>query len=182
MMRLGDIATIGIGHGQTICKAAHRRGLRRDAEATGNARRVIGCPLFRRTRPAWEIYIRYAAAASTHDVANGLSQTARTARLSRGSRRSDRRWGRQEACVAFVTLYATRMATTIKLRACPYCASENLSLATLDSNQLQFVAVTCSGCGAMGPRANVTDPAGHAEFLWNQRFGLLLSIGPLRRR
>jgi hypothetical protein len=51
----------------------------------------------------------------------------------------------------------------------------------LSHEQTQFVVVTCSGCGAMGPRANVTDPPGHAEFLWNQRFGLVLSIGPLRR-
>src|SRR5207248_11557414 len=70
---------------------------------------------------------------------------------------------------------------SINLRPCPFCASANLTVATVGSEQTQFVVVTCSGCGAMGPRANVTDPPGHAEFLWNQRFGLVLSIGPLRR-
>jgi len=70
---------------------------------------------------------------------------------------------------------------SIDLRPCPFCASTHLTVATLGDDETQFVVVTCSGCGAMGPRASVTDPAGHAEFLWNQRFGLILSIDPLRR-
>src|SRR5207302_9799139 len=94
--------------------------------------------------------------------------------------RSRRVCGKNVASVAVVILSPLPMPS-INLRPCPFCASRNLTVATLGSEQTQFVVVTCSGCGAMGPRANVTDPPGRAEFVWNQRFGLVLSIGPLRR-
>ena len=58
------------------------------------------------------------------------------------------------------------------LRPCPFCANTNLTVARLGYERKQFVVVTCSECGAIGPRANATDPQGHAEFLWNQRFGV----------
>jgi len=70
---------------------------------------------------------------------------------------------------------------SIDLRPCPFCAKTRLTVATLDYEHTQFIVVTCSACGAMGPRANITDPTGHAEFLWNQRFGMVLSISPSHR-
>src|SRR5439155_10050129 len=103
-------------------------------------------------------------------------------RVPCGSRRSDCQRPRQEPCVScFCHLHTLIAMRSIDLRPCPFCANTHLTVATLVHEQTQFVVVTCSGCGAMGPRANVTDPAGHAEFLWNQRFGAVLSIGPLRR-
>ena len=96
--------------------------------------------------------------------------------------RSRRGCGKNLACVECVLPLPPRYPMpSINLRRCPFCASENLTVATLGFEQSQFVVVMCSGCGTMGPRAEVTDPPGHAEFLWNQRFGLVLSIGPLRR-
>jgi hypothetical protein len=82
-----------------------------------------------------------------------------------------------------ISCHPPRLPTigSIDLRPCPFCASTRLTVATLGEEQMEFVVVTCTGCRAMGPRANVTDPPGHAEFLWNQRFGLVLSIRPLRR-
>jgi hypothetical protein len=35
------------------------------------------------------------------------------------------------------------------------------------------VAMVCTECGAIGPCASADDPPGHAEYLWNQRFGML---------
>ena len=58
------------------------------------------------------------------------------------------------------------------LRPCPFCANERLTVATFGNEQTRFVVVTCTECGAMGPRAVSTDPSGHAEHLWNQGFGV----------
>jgi hypothetical protein len=102
-------------------------------------------------------------------------------RVPRRGRRSDRRRVRQEPCVSGVIVSTLTPMPSADLRPCPFCASTHLTVATLGHEQTQFVVVACSGCGATGPRANVTDPSGHAEFLWNQRFGVVLSISPSHR-
>ena len=56
------------------------------------------------------------------------------------------------------------------LRACPFCANEKLTIAYADSGRT--IVVMCSECKAMGPRASHTDPTGHAELLWNSRYGV----------
>ena len=57
-------------------------------------------------------------------------------------------------------------------RACPFCANTRLTVTTFGDKRTPFVAVVCSECGAMGPRASASDPPGYAEHLWNQRFGV----------
>ena len=52
-----------------------------------------------------------------------------------------------------------------------FCANDQLTVATFGNEQTQYVVVACSECGAMDPRASTSDPPGHAEHLWNQRFG-----------
>ena len=57
------------------------------------------------------------------------------------------------------------------LRPCPLCANERLAVANVGNDKRRLTVVPCSECGAVGPRANADDPPGHAEHLWNQRFG-----------
>jgi len=61
---------------------------------------------------------------------------------------------------------------TIELRPCPFCAHDAPTVATVGNEQLLFFVVTCGECGAIGPYAANDDPPGHAEHLWNPRFGL----------
>ena len=58
------------------------------------------------------------------------------------------------------------------LRPCPFCANDRLTVATFGNEQVVYTVVTCTECGAMGPRASGDEPPGHAEHLWNQRFGV----------
>jgi ribosomal protein S27E len=64
-------------------------------------------------------------------------------------------------------VYGYAVPTDFDLSPCPFCANVALTIATFGHEQAQFVVVTCSECGAMGPRASGGDPPGHAEFLWN---------------
>ena len=57
----------------------------------------------------------------------------------------------------------------IDLRPCPFCANHKLT--TVYASGGRVVIVKCDECGATGPVATGTDPSGHAEFLWNQRYG-----------
>jgi hypothetical protein len=67
-------------------------------------------------------------------------------------------------------LYAFPMIETA-LRCCPFCANENLVVVTFGSVAAKSTAVTCPECGALGPRASADDPPGHAQHMWNLRFG-----------
>jgi len=103
-------------------------------------------------------------------------------RVSIGGRQSDPPGLRQELCVrGLCHLHALPPMPNTDLRPCPFCANTQLAVSTLHYEPTQFVVVTCSKCGAIGPRAKVTDPSGHAEFLWNQRFGVVLNIGSSHR-
>ena len=60
-----------------------------------------------------------------------------------------------------------------ELRRCPFCANEHPSVAAVGrSDKVERVAVVCAECGAFGPMASADDPPGHAEYLWNQRYGV----------
>ncbi len=56
------------------------------------------------------------------------------------------------------------------LRPCPFCA--NASLIVVHADGGRTIVVMCSECKATGPRATNTDPPGHAEDVWNTRFGV----------
>ena len=57
------------------------------------------------------------------------------------------------------------------LRRCPFCYSDNLTIATATDDENATVAVVCLECGATGPKGNASDPPGHVEYMWNQRWG-----------
>jgi len=57
----------------------------------------------------------------------------------------------------------------VDVRSCPFCA--NVKLTTVCASGGRVVIVKCDECGATGPVATGADAAGHAGFLWNQRFG-----------
>jgi uncharacterized Zn finger protein len=56
------------------------------------------------------------------------------------------------------------------LRACPFCANEKLTVVYADSGRT--IVVKCNECGAHGPLATNQDPPGHAESMWNLRYGV----------
>ena len=60
---------------------------------------------------------------------------------------------------------------TITLRCCPFCANETLTVASVIIEIGEVRCVKCPECGARGPLATGSNPPGHAEFLWNQRYG-----------
>src|SRR3954466_944677 len=47
----------------------------------------------------------------------------------------------------------------IELRPCPFCAHDKPIIAAIGDDDLQFIAVTCPECGAIGPRATSEDAA-----------------------
>jgi hypothetical protein len=57
------------------------------------------------------------------------------------------------------------------LRPCPFCAHDEPVLAAFGRDAVERIAVICPECGALGPMATADDPPGHAEHLWNSRFG-----------
>lgn len=61
---------------------------------------------------------------------------------------------------------------TTDLRRCPFCDSSDLTVATATDDEITTVAVVCLECGATGPKGNASDPPGHVEYMWNQRFGV----------
>jgi hypothetical protein len=61
------------------------------------------------------------------------------------------------------------MVVTLPLAPCPFCAHESPLLAALGDDRVRYVAVLCSVCGAIGPRATGEDPPGYAEAMWNER-------------
>ena len=59
------------------------------------------------------------------------------------------------------------------LRRCSFCANAHLTVAAVGhGDKVERIAVVCTECGAFGPMASADDPPGHAEFLWNQRYGV----------
>ena len=73
-------------------------------------------------------------------------------RVRCGGHRSDRQRTPQDACVSGVCHpHKLNAMRRINLRTRPFCASTHLTVAMLRHEQTQFVVVTCSGCGAMGP-------------------------------
>jgi Lar family restriction alleviation protein len=62
--------------------------------------------------------------------------------------------------------------TARELRPCPFCANDKPVVVQSEQELADIVVVVCHECGAVGPHATAEDPAGHAEFLWNQRFGM----------
>jgi len=66
--------------------------------------------------------------------------------------------------------YPRRMDTG-DLRPCPFCDGRQLVVARVTDDDRVSIAVVCLECGASGPRADGDDPPGHAEFLWNSRYG-----------
>jgi hypothetical protein len=56
------------------------------------------------------------------------------------------------------------------LRPCPFCANDKLTIVHADGGRT--ITVMCSECKATGPRVTHTDPKGHAEHLWNLRYGV----------
>jgi hypothetical protein len=57
------------------------------------------------------------------------------------------------------------------LRLCPFYANLTLKIVVAPENKREPRRVTCTECGAMGPIAWTGDPPGHAEYLWNLRYG-----------
>jgi hypothetical protein len=57
------------------------------------------------------------------------------------------------------------------LRSCPFRADEKPVLSAGGWIRVEAVAAICPKCGALGPMATGDDPPGHAERLWNSRFG-----------
>jgi hypothetical protein len=58
------------------------------------------------------------------------------------------------------------------LRSCTFCADAAPILAAVRRDGVERISVMCAECGAVGPMATADDPSGHAEHLWNQRFGI----------
>jgi hypothetical protein len=59
----------------------------------------------------------------------------------------------------------------INLLCCPFCANETLTIASVIIEIDEVPCVKFPECGARGPLATSRDQPGHAEFLWNQRYG-----------
>jgi len=60
----------------------------------------------------------------------------------------------------------------VELRPCPFCGNEKPTVVAMGSGKVERVSVVCSECGAVGPTAAADDPPGHAEYLWNLRYGI----------
>jgi hypothetical protein len=58
-----------------------------------------------------------------------------------------------------------------EMRPCPFCANLNLKLVVSPVANAETIVICCSECGASGPISTRADPPGHAEILWNQRYG-----------
>jgi len=58
------------------------------------------------------------------------------------------------------------------LRTCPFCAHTAPTLVAMGGGKVERVSVVCPECGAVGPSTTADDPPGHAEYLWNQRYGV----------
>jgi hypothetical protein len=41
----------------------------------------------------------------------------------------------------------------------------------MSNDKVERVSVACTECGCAGPMTAADDPPGHAEDLWNQRYG-----------
>jgi len=65
----------------------------------------------------------------------------------------------------------TLSAESADLRRCPFCAHEMLTLVAMGGDKVERVSVVCAECGDVGPMTTADDPPGHAEYLWNQRYG-----------
>jgi hypothetical protein len=59
----------------------------------------------------------------------------------------------------------------LDLRPCPFCAHEKPTLVMMGSGTVERVSVVCPECGTDGPSTTADEPPGHAEYLWNQRYG-----------
>ena len=46
-----------------------------------------------------------------------------------------------------------------------------LTLVAMGGDKAERVSVVCAECGDVGPMTTADDPPGHAEYLWNQRYG-----------
>jgi len=57
------------------------------------------------------------------------------------------------------------------LRPCPFCGHDAPTLVVMGGDHVERVSVVCAECGAVGPMTIADDPPGHAEYLWNQRYG-----------
>lgn len=65
--------------------------------------------------------------------------------------------------------YTTTSRTSLEIRPCPFCGSDNPSLQTIDGKMRVF----CNQCFARGPLSDIVDPRdGDAIIAWNQRAGV----------
>ena len=51
------------------------------------------------------------------------------------------------------------------------CGNEKPTPVAMGGDTIKRVSVVCTECGAVGPTAAADDPLGHAEYLWNLRYG-----------
>ena len=53
------------------------------------------------------------------------------------------------------------------LRPCPFCACAMPTSIGIGGEGVEFTAIFCPECCAIGPRASAADASWHAESLWN---------------